>query len=180
MKPRLTRTRILIGLAAVATVIAVVAAPQQPSEAVAVSTPLPKPARETRASPALVPAALPTRRGLGGQRGDLFSARSSAPRAPSVSTQAAAPPVPVAPPNPYRFAGTAVHDGRLHTYVTDGSRVYEVWKGADLERGYRVDSVTTAEVTLIYTALGSRHAIPVVSLLTAPAPVANQVAAAAR
>ena len=90
---------------------------------------------------------LPTRQPIGRQRGDPFSPRSWAPPQQQQPQQAAAP---QPPPNPYRFAGTVQHDGKRKVFLMAGNRVVEAKEGELLEEGFRVKSVTSDVVTLIY------------------------------
>jgi hypothetical protein len=89
---------------------------------------------------------LPARQPIGRQRGDPFSPRSWAPP-PQQPSQASAP---QPPPNPYRFAGTVQHDGQRKVFLMSGNRVVEAKEGELLEEGFRVKSVTSDVVTLIY------------------------------
>ena len=102
---------------------------------------------------------LSQRAGLGTQHADLFAPDSWTPAPPPAAAKVQAPPAPVPPPNPYRFAGALLHDGKLRTFITDGDRVYEVHSGDELNSGYRVEAVTADEVELVYTPLGTRHPI---------------------
>lgn len=101
-------------------------------------------------------------------RGDLFAPRSWAPPAPA-RPPAPKPPAPAQPPaqeaapapppNPYRFAGTALQNGVLKTFLVAGDRLFEVRVGEVLEQGFRVESVTREAVVLVYEALGTKHPI---------------------
>jgi len=102
---------------------------------------------------------LPRRPGLGRQKADLFVSDGWQPVLPLPSTQVQGPPAPVPPPNPYRFAGSLLHEGKFRTFITDGDRVYEVRAGEELSAQYRVEAVTKDEVVLVYTPLGTRHPI---------------------
>jgi hypothetical protein len=90
---------------------------------------------------------LPTRQPIGRQRGDPFSPRSWAPPQQKKAQEAEAP---RPPPNPYRFAGTVQHEGKRKVFLMAGNRVVEAKEGELLEDGFRVKSVTSDAVTLIY------------------------------
>jgi hypothetical protein len=112
-------------------------------------------------------AALPQRAPIGEQRGELFGSKSwtppvsAAPSAASVAAQAA----PVAPPNPYKVAGTLVQAGAKRVYLVKGDRVYEAKQGDDLDEGYRVESIAADHVVLLYVPLGKKEELPITSTL---------------
>jgi hypothetical protein len=170
---KMTRTRIAIAVSGVATLVAMLVDPgnSTPSQAVAAVEGA-RPASDRPARSGRDELALPRRSSLGRQRGDPFSTRSWAPPPPPppprAPVQVAAAPVP--PPNPYRFAGTSRYDGKLHTFLTDGQRVYEVDEGGELNGGYRVDAVTPEEIVLVYKPLGSRQPIAAKSAFPTPPP----------
>jgi hypothetical protein len=126
---------------------------------------------------------LPPRAGLSGLRGELFG--TSPPpvhRAPKPKTPveaAAPPPAPVAPPMPYRVAGQVVHDGPPRVVLAREDRVFFVREGDLLEGGYRVESIKSDAVTLVYTPLDERQTLAVASALQVPV-VAPTAAAAGR
>jgi hypothetical protein len=125
------------------------------------------PKAEARSEGAL---SLPPRDGLSGQRGDLFG--SNAPRvrpAPKAKPVAEAPPpAPVAPPMPYRVAGQVVFDGPPRVVLARDDRVFFVREGDMLEGGYRVESIKSDTVTLVYTPLEERQTLAVASALQVP------------
>jgi hypothetical protein len=103
---------------------------------------------------------LPSRDGLSQPRGNLFA--SSAPRQPPAAAAkqqpaAEAPAAPVAPPMPYRIAGKVVHDGPARVVLAREDRVYFVREGDILDGSYRVESIKTDGVTLVYTPLDLRQ-----------------------
>ncbi len=110
---------------------------------------------ETSANGNNVLAQLPAREAIGKRRGELFPAQSWAPpppkRAPALKV---APPAPTAPPMPYRVAGRVVHDGVAHVVLAKGDRVLTVREGDTLDDGYRVQSIGSQGVTLVYLPLG--------------------------
>jgi hypothetical protein len=90
-------------------------------------------------------------------RADLFAPPAPPPPPPAAaSPQAAAP---AAPPNPYRFAGTARFGDSLKILVARGDVVVEANEGEVLDDLYRVRSATDEGVTLIYVPLGIEQAV---------------------
>ena len=150
----------LISAAAVATGVAAFVAPEErapigpvkaserPTQVIQTAMREPRPLGDER----------PRRELIGAPRANLFATRSWAPPAPA---QAEAP---QPPPNPYRFIGTAVHDGAQKIFIALGDRVFEVKPGEKLEQGFRVQSATPQSVTLIYEPLD----IPTTMALASP------------
>ena len=115
---------------------------------------------------------LPSRDGLSGPRGELFGSNAPPVRAApkhKVPVEAAAPPpAPVAPPMPYRVAGQVVHDGPPRVVLARDDRVFFVREGDILEGGYRVESIKSDAVTLVYMPLDERQTLAVASALQVP------------
>jgi len=115
---------------------------------------------------------LPSRDGLSQPRGDLFG--SNVPQArskPSKSKPVAEsppPPAPVAPPMPYRVAGQVIHDGPPRVVLARDDRIFFVREGDTLDGGYRVESIKSDTVTLVYIPLEERQQLPVASALQTP------------
>lgn len=143
----------LLSAAAIATAVATFVAPDA-GKPVEVAAPV---QRSTEATPAVVRQSapvtdLPRRETIGRQRGDMFATRSWAPPPQQQQQQQAAP---QPPPNPYRFAGTAHHDGKRKVFLALGDRIFEAKEGEALEQGFRVQSVTADAVTLVYEPLST-------------------------
>ena len=136
-------------------------APEPPNESAEISASL-APREAVRASEGAQSrfAVLPSREPLGEGRGDLFSARTWTPPPASVG---APPPsaAPTAPPMPYRVAGQVMHDGSAHIVLARGDAVHIVREGETLDGGYRVESIRSDRVTLLYEPLGIRNDLPV-------------------
>jgi hypothetical protein len=114
-------------------------------------------AQVDRRAAAAPPLALPQRPGIGGLRADLFAPPPPPPPSPAAaSPQTAAP---VAPPNPYRFAGTARFGDSLQILLARGDAVVEASEGEMLDELYRVRTATDEGVTLIYVPLGIEQPI---------------------
>ena len=125
---------------------------------------------------------LPPRAGLTGLRGELFGTNPPpvhrAPRPKTPVEVAVPPPAPVAPPMPYRVAGQVVHEGPPRVVLAREDRVFFVREGDVLEGGYRVESIKSDAVTLVYMPLDERQTLAVASALQVP--VAPPTAAAGR
>jgi cohesin domain-containing protein len=123
--------------------------------------------------------ALPSREGLNRPRGNPF-ASSAPPPSPAAKQQPASAPAeplaPVAPPVPYRVAGQVVHEGPPHVVLARDDRVYMVREGDVLEGGYRVESIGSDGVTLVYTPLDQRQHLAAASSLQVPGAAAPQAA----
>lgn len=124
---------------------------------------------------------LPSRAGLSGPRGELFGSNAPPVRAAPVKSKAPVevappPPAPVAPPMPYRVAGQVVHDGPPRVVLARDDRVFFVREGDMLEGGYRVESIKSDAVILVYTPLDERQTLAVASALQVPvvAPTASR------
>jgi hypothetical protein len=100
---------------------------------------------------------IPTRLTLGRFGVDPFSAQSWLPRRKPAAVSA--PPDPVAPPLPFRFAGQFYRDSGIEVYVARGEEIFPVKEGDTLDGQYRVDSVNTTEVTFIYLPTGTRQTL---------------------
>jgi hypothetical protein len=143
----------VISLAAIATAVAVWLGPEDKDSRVPdIAAPVERDRTQTSSAAARaqepLSTQLPTRQPIGRQRGDPFSPRSWAPPPQQQAPQQAE--ARRAPPNPYRFAGTVQHDGKRKVFLMAGNRVVEAKEGELLEEGFRVKSVTSDAVTLIY------------------------------
>src|SRR5213083_435739 len=100
---------------------------------------------------------IPARSALGRIAADPFSAQSWLPRRkPAVVS---APPDPVTPPLPYRFAGQFHRESGIEVYVARGEEIYPVKTGDTLDGQYKVDSVSATEVSFIYLPSGARQTV---------------------
>ncbi len=110
----------------------------------------------SRARMPLLP--LPERQSISKVRSNPFEARSWAP--PPLPP---APPQAVgssAPPNPYRFAGTARYGGSLKILLARGDTLIEVREGEPIDDVYQVRSADPEGVTLVYAPLGIEQRVP--------------------
>jgi hypothetical protein len=174
---------IAYGLAAVATLGAIVAgeAPQQEHLAVV------EPVRREPGTPAAPPAARGEvqvrldllRRGPGTElpRSDPFSLPAPpAPPQPAVQAPPAPPPRPQAPALPFTYMGKWTENGKTIVYLARGDSHVAVKGPGRLDDSYSVESVDERQVVLTYQPLGVRQVLP---LLAGAAPSATLSAGAA-
>lgn len=164
------RKLLLFGVLAVVVGLALLDRPQTPTEVVAAQSGV---TSTRQASDALQ---LPDARTLGKVRGELFGAPPPPP-APKASAPVVAP-APVAPPNPYRFAGKVVRGGEEVVLVSKGELVFPVKAGDTVDGLYKVESVGSEAIEFTYLPLGTRDRVAVASVLgVVPAPAAAAPAA---
>jgi hypothetical protein len=164
------RKLLLFGVLAVVVGLALFDRPRTPTEVVAAQSG----AAPTR--PQSDSLELPDARTLGKVRGELFGAPPPPP-APKASAPIVAP-APVAPPNPYRFAGKVVRGGEELVLVSKGELVFPVKAGDTVDGVYKVESVGSEAIEFTYLPLGTRDRVAVASVLdAAPAPAAAAPAA---
>lgn len=113
-------------------------------------------APESKGTTSSAPLSLPERPALSEPPGALFGAQSWQPPPPKV---AAPPPPPSAPPMPYRFAGRVLHGGKLQVFLSKGGRAIPISEGEILDGAYRVESIATDRITLVYLPLDHRETI---------------------
>lgn len=124
---------------------------------------------------------LPVRRGLDVPGGQLFAA-APPPSAPKPAPSAATPTAPIAPPLPYRYAGTVQNGAQEQVVLAKGERVFAIAVGETLDGTYRVEFVGSDRIELVYLPLGTADRIvfataiesdarrPIAPPLAAPAP----------
>jgi hypothetical protein len=93
---------------------------------------------------------LPQRPGMGEMRNALFTA----PVVPPALPAAEPPTVRDAPPNPYRFAGTARFGQSVKILLARGDTLIEAKEGETIDELYEVRSAAPGGVTLVYAPLG--------------------------
>ena len=96
--------------------------------------------------------AIPERSTLGRIASDPFSAHSWLPPSKPAAAVATAPPPPVAPPLPYRFAGQFYRESGTEVYLAKGEEIFPVKEGDTLEGQYKVEAVTSSEVRFLHLA----------------------------
>ena len=164
------RKLLLFGVLAVVVGLALFDRPRTPTEVVAAQSGV------ASTQPPSDSLQLPDTRTLGKVRGELFGAPPPPP-APKTSAPIVAP-APVAPPNPYRFAGKVVRGGEEVVLVSKGELVFPVKAGDTVDGLYKVESVGSEAIEFTYLPLGTRDRIAVASVLgVVPAPAAGAPAA---
>ena len=151
---------------------------ETPSRPAAEGEPVAAVSRSEPRSSTSGPLALPSRDGLNRPRGELFASNAPPvrPAPKKAAPEIVEAPAPVAPPMPYRVAGQVVHDGPARVVLARDDRVFFVREGDVLEGGYRVESIKSDAVTLVYVPLDMRQTLAVASALDV-APAAATAAA---
>src|SRR5881409_3492269 len=130
--------------------------PAAPTSAKAPASGAPQDPERSAAASQAKPPGIPARSALGRIAADPFSAQSWLPRRkPAVVSSA--PPEPVTPPLPYRFAGQFHRESGIDVYVARGEEIFPVKEGDTLDGQYKVDSVSTTEVSFVYLPSGARQ-----------------------
>jgi len=113
------------------------------------------PAHSAAPAPEARQPGIPARFALGKFGADPFSAQSWLPRPKPAAVSA--PPAPVAPPLPFRFAGQFHRDSGIEVYLARGEEIFPVKEGDTLDGQYKVDSVSAAEVSFVHLPSGTRQ-----------------------
>lgn len=167
------RKPLLFGVLAVVMGLALYDRPRTPTEVVAAQSGVASTGQRSNALQ------LPDARTLGKVRGELFGAPPPPPK-PAASAPIVAP-APVAPPNPYRFAGKVVRGGEEQVLLSKGDLVFSVKAGDTVDGTYKVESVGSEAIEFTYLPLGTRDRVAVASVLdvapAAAAPAADHAVA---
>jgi len=116
---------------------------------------------------------LPKRQPLGEQLGELFGSRTWTRPSPAAPAPARVEEPIAAPPNPYKVAGTLVQEGAKRVFLVKGERIYEARQDEDLGDGYKVVSIASDHVVLLYMPLGKKEQLPIATVLGADLPPAS-------
>ncbi len=165
----------LLGLALLATVVAVVFAPDEPQVDDATVQPARRPPTQAMTSvpgltfalpgaatqtsePSLSAGAPDTRADVEGRIIDIFAV----PRKPVPKQMAAAPEVPaapVAPPFDYEYMGHVVEQGEESFFFTRADRPYIVKIGDTLDGSFLLESVSGNVAVVVYVPLGLKQTV---------------------
>ena len=92
---------------------------------------------------------------------DLFATHSFLPPPPKVSERLGPPPVPMAPPLPFRYQGRLIEEGRTTVFLAQGDRILPARTGDLLNNQYRVESVTASTIIFIFEPLKQRQTLTI-------------------
>ena len=103
--------------------------------------------------------------GSGGIGTSLFASHDWMPAPPPHAFLPAAPPppppIPTAPPMPFIYLGKKLEDGQWEVYVARNDTLYIVHKHSLLDAAYRVDSITSANMTMTYLPLNQQQTLTI-------------------
>jgi len=114
-----------------------------------------------RAAPE-TPPEIPNRLALSKIGADPFSPRSWMP--PPKPAAASAPPAPVAPLLPFRFAGQLHRDSGIEVFLARGDQIFLARDGDTLDGQYKVEAVGATEVSFIHLPSGTRQTLQFIAL----------------
>ena len=165
-KPKRLRLNPLLWLALLATVLAVIFAPdasQDPDAVMPVPRKLRSPASDhASASEPSVPASMPEHAGrslradVEGRIVDIFAApRRAAPK----SAAPVAPPAPTMPPFNYQYMGRVVDQGEQSLFFTRGGRPYVIRPGDTLDGNFLFESVSGNAAVFVYVPLSMKTTV---------------------
>lgn len=165
-----TRTRKwMLGVALLATLLAVIWAYQQTPESAeeAVVAPIKHNAlsRSVSGNPAHL-ALEKLQRSVNSQPDDIADAFRVtswfvAPPVPKVQPVAAQPAPPTAPPLPFTYLGQMLEDGKLTVFLTRQNMNYSVKVGETIEDMYHVDSIESQRIVFTYKPLNMQQSLAI-------------------
>jgi hypothetical protein len=120
-----------------------------------VSEPAPKLLQPNASASARARAEVPVR--LRGSGANPFVAHDWTP--PPV-VQAVRAEVPRAPPLPFVYLGKMLDGKEVTAFVSQGGKTH-LLRGGDTLRDYRVDTITTSEITFVYLPLHEKQRLPI-------------------
>ncbi len=180
------KRKIIIGLALVATLVAVVLVDDEEEEMI-VDTAQPVTAKKTTRGASSRKSAPATHNYLDvqqlGQRtfdpraGTLFTSMSWAPKRPQISPEQQAAiaqqraeakakakarqPAPTPPPLQFKYIGKAIEGNKTWVFLTQDNENYIAKIGEKIDGEYRLDTIDEASVTLTYLPLNAKQTLPI-------------------
>lgn len=85
--------------------------------------------------------------------------RPPPPPPPAPPAPPAPPPAPVTPPLPFTYMGQLVEDGKPLYILARADRVITVQAGDNIDKTYRLDSVSGGVLTFVYVPLGTKQTL---------------------
>lgn len=142
--------KIIFGIALAATLAAVLLDWPMPEAAPPARAALP--AAPVAAAEAVPPAASPLRERYEARAADAFAPRSWLPPPPPAPKPAA----PKAPPLPFKYLGKVMQEGEVMAFLGQGARTH-LARAGDTLADYKVEEITTAEMTFVYLPLNEKQ-----------------------
>lgn len=106
--------------------------------------------------------------------GELFVSTSWAPKRPAISPQQQAtieqqraqrakapPPAPTPPPLQFKYIGKAIEGNKIWVFLTQNDENYIARIGEKVDEQYRLDTVNDESVTLTYLPLNAKQTLPI-------------------
>ncbi|MBX3640312.1 MAG: hypothetical protein KF888_07350 [Nitrosomonas sp.] len=187
MDPAEKKRKTIIGVALLATLVAVVLVEDEDETVIetvgpAASTQSAKPARPSSARGSVPQARRSDDLNVDqlGQRkfdplaGELFASTSWAPKPPPITPQQQAamlqqqrakvktpPPAPTPPPLQFKYIGKAIEGNRTWVFLTQADENYIAKVGEKIDDRYRLDTISDESVTLTYLPLNAKQILPI-------------------
>lgn len=175
------KRKLLLGGALIATLIAVVLAPEEDKESVIETV---EPIQTTKSSGEKIKAQESNSEHLDvsqlGPRkfnpsaGELFVSTTWAPKRPKISPEeqeaaqaaqiakaSAPPPAPTAPPLPFKYAGKAIADNETWVFLSQAGENFIAKIGGKIDGKYRLDSINDNTITMTYLPLSIKQTLTI-------------------
>lgn len=183
MDPAEKKRKTIIGIALVATLIAVVMVEDE--EEIVIDPALPVESKKTTRSSSGRAITQEARndyldveklgqRKFDPQAGELFASTSWAPKRPPVTPQQqqaimeqqraqvkAPPPAPTPPPLQFKYIGKAIEGHKIWVFLTQNDENYIARIGEKVDEQYRLDTINDESVTLTYLPLNAKQTLPI-------------------
>jgi len=182
MDPAEKRRKTIIGIALVATLVAVVLVEDEEEMTMDTVQPVTS-AKPVQSSSTRTP--IPQARNdfldvdqLGQRKfdplaGELFASMSWAPKPPPITPQQQAaiqqqrertkapPPAPTPPPLQFKYIGKAIEGNQTWVFLTQANENYIAKIGEKIDDQYRLDTINDESVTLTYLPLNAKQVLPI-------------------